>query len=379
MFIGSFAPALSAQLNIPSDGSDGSLVITASTNIDLGKAINGVWSNSVILANMRRGIYDAEKWAVVFKYSSVSIASGATVTFSNHPTRAPVVWLVKGSVTIDGTLNLDGRPYTSDPFSVPEPGPGGFRGGARDLPAYGLPNGSGFGPGGYFNDNGYYGSLRPYGNPQIVPLIGGSGGSGWHDGSFTGGGGGGAILIAAVSNITVNGTCSANGGGNGVYWGSGGAIRLVADQILGNGRVEAVSVYPGRIRLEANALSTDLTLNPPTVKAPPAPLVIWPDTNAPTVKVVSVAGQAAPNDPTAPTTAPFSELTIASTNFVTVVLQTSNFPTNGTVNVYLKPRNAPQSILTATFVGGNMSQATWQVATNLLPAYTVIQARAVAN
>src|SRR4029077_18821628 len=109
--LAAFAPSSFAQpLTIPgADGSDGALIVTANTNIDLSLAVTGVWSNNNA-GNFGKGIYDPDKWAVVFKYSSVNIANGATVTFSNHPTHAPVVWLVSSNVTIDGTLSLDGQP-----------------------------------------------------------------------------------------------------------------------------------------------------------------------------------------------------------------------------------------------------------------------------
>src|SRR5262249_5821124 len=113
--ITAFTPAWSAPLNIPSDGSDGPLIVTASTNINLALAVTGSWTNNNT-ANVGKGVYDPSKWAVVFKYSSVFIASGATVTFSNHSTRAPVVWLVNGDVAINGALNLNGSPITADIF-----------------------------------------------------------------------------------------------------------------------------------------------------------------------------------------------------------------------------------------------------------------------
>ncbi len=56
------------------------------------------------------------------------MASGATVTFKNHASCAPVVWLVNGNVTIVGTVSLDGQ-QNQPPGTLAEPGPGGFRGG----------------------------------------------------------------------------------------------------------------------------------------------------------------------------------------------------------------------------------------------------------
>ncbi len=369
------APPLVAQLTIPgADGSDGALVITSNRVIDLRQAFTGTWSDNNT-ANSGKGIYDPNKWAVVFKYSSVTIATNVTVTFSNHLTHAPVVWLVNGDVMINGNLSLDGQNPSIDPVNLPEPGPGGFRGGAGAQASLG--NGSGFGPGGYFNERGSYADGHPYGNPQINPLIGGSGGSSYA--GQNGGAGGGAILIAASGTISVNGSCRANGGSE-TYAGSGGAVRLVANQIAGSGSIQASSQFnPGRLRLEANTASASLSLNPPTAIVSPTPLVIWPDASAPTVKVISVAGQSAPLDPKAEISAVASDLTIANSSPVAILLQTSNFPTNGTVNVYVKPRNAAQSILPASYVSGTTNLATWQLTTTLPVNHTVIQARAIAN
>lgn len=379
------ASSLHAQLTVPyADGSDGALVITNDTVIDLSQAVTGVWTNTS--GSPGKGIYDPTQWAVVFKYSSVNIAASTTLTFTNHPTHAPVVWLVNGNVTINGTVNLDGQDANYASGSLPEPGPGGFRGGGS--PGFGA--GPGFGPGGggggvYYNLPGsYYGS---YGNPQIMPLIGGSGGGGGA-GNWSGSAGGGAILIAATGTITVNGYCHAAGGGGGSYGkGSGGAIRLVANQITGNGTITVLdgarsTTSAGRIRLEANSFSGGITVNPPGSGATPAnPATIFPATNAPTVTVLNVAGLTAPTDPKASmslgTGAADADLSLVATNAVTIQLQTQNFPTNGTVTVYIKPRNSFQTTLTAAYVSGNTNAALWQVSTPLLyPAYTVVQARA---
>ena len=65
-----------AAITIPgADGSDGALNITDDTIIDLSQAVTGVW-NANNTANAGKGIYDPAKWAVVFKYSSVTVASG---------------------------------------------------------------------------------------------------------------------------------------------------------------------------------------------------------------------------------------------------------------------------------------------------------------
>jgi plastocyanin len=185
LLLATFLPSASAQLTIPSDGSDGALIVTNDTVIDLSKAVTGAW-NAANSANAGKGIYDSNKWAVVFKYSSVSIAEGATVTFANHASRAPVVWLVRSNVTVAGTLSLDGQRDVDAP-GLAEPGPGGFRGGQGNFGA-GLGAGAGFGPGGgipgSWGYSGGYGakeqySGEAYGNPSLLPLIGGSGGGGY--------------------------------------------------------------------------------------------------------------------------------------------------------------------------------------------------------
>ena len=378
-----FGPFAQAQLTIPgADGSDGALAITSNTVVDLSQAISGVWSNNNS-SNAGKGVYDSNKWAVVFKYSSVVISNGATLTFSNHPTHAPVVWLVTNNVTINGTISLDGQNGASDPVNLPEPGPGGFRGGAE---AYSnLAVGGGFGPGGgdnIYDPYGNYnsGGARDYGNPQIIPLIGGSGGRG---NNVNGAAGGGAILIAAANTITINGSLHANGGSGGNAWnGSAGAIRLVANQVLGNGVIDATFYRNGRIRVEANTASGALNVTPPTLVVTPVPVVLWPETNAPSVRIVSVSGQAGPDDPQAKLLLSGSDVAMSSNGPVAIVLQSSNFPTNGTVTVFVKPRNGGgglQYLYNAKLVSGNSNVATWQVTTNVPVGRNVLQVRAVSN
>ena len=74
-----------------------------------------------------QGTYDPVEWAVVFNYTDINIPAGVKVTFLNHPSGAPVVWLASGDVTIAGTVDVsgeDGEDISLGEFSVP--GPGGF-------------------------------------------------------------------------------------------------------------------------------------------------------------------------------------------------------------------------------------------------------------
>ena len=138
----------------------------------------------------------------VLNFTTINIASGVTLKLTNNLMRGkPVVFLASGNVTIAGQINLDGATaptlssYGADWITqrVPsQPGPGGFPGGVGARPGYSAS--PGLGPGGApvqtntscpyggsaaSGTNGY-GTPAPttYGNIQLVPLIGGSGGSG---------------------------------------------------------------------------------------------------------------------------------------------------------------------------------------------------------
>jgi plastocyanin len=366
--------AARAALNIPSDGSDGALVITTDTVIDLSQAVTGNW-DADNTANAGKGIYDANKWAVVFKYSSVTVQGGATVTFKNHASRAPVVWLVQGDVTINGTVSLDGQEGLPAPW-LAEPGPGGFRGGSGYY-APGASQSTGFGPGaaaqfsyvpGFVliaGRGGIYGSAddgrAPYGNPSLIPLLGGSGGGGSQLGpNYGGGGGGGAMLIACAETLTANGTIKATGGNSypvvdwGSGGGSGGGIRLIAQNLAGSGSVTALggqggdrgSVHsyglPGRIRLERVANSNNLQITPdPSVVslASGATPLIWVPANGPTVKVISIGGNPAPADPLSGFGAVGADVVLPQVTTTTVVLETTNVEQASVVTVRANPRS----------------------------------------
>ncbi len=418
----SVASSGAAQLNLPfADGSDGVFAPTVSTTVDLALATTGSWTNAS--PNSGRGIYDPEKWAVVFKYSSVSIPNGVTVYFGNHPSGAPVVWLVNGAVSVGGTINLDGQtPFRSEATTVP--GPGGFRGGNRRLNAA-FPESAGFGPGGggYTgspNQNGSGGystygeawggisggitfneqSGRTYGNTGILPLIGGSGGAGnYIHPQYPGGAGGGAILVATPDRIRVDGQITANGGGGG-YWdgrtgsggGSGGAIRLLASEIVGGGSLTAYCpVYQansiertlaggiGRIRLECFTTDGQLRATPATVTvAPDAPPTLWPTSTSPRVRVLSVGGSVVPDDPrssmdTAPADAAITNLANAE-----VVLETVNANTNWFVFARVVPKYGANIVTPyATAISSNANVIVWRTFANLPKGFVAIQARAV--
>jgi plastocyanin len=371
LVLAALCPFAHAAITVPgADGSDGALNITANTEIDLSQAVTGTWDANNA-ANAGKGVYDPAKWAVVFKYTDVTVAAGATVTFKNHASRAPVVWLVSGNVTIDGTVSLSGQNGQPAPL-LAEPGPGGFRGGVFTTSA-GVTGGPGFGPGGggfsantpgggSYSTQGINGS-SPYGNPALIPLIGGSGGGGKnsYDSVTGGGGGGGALLIAVINACTINGEISANGGagGAGGYWdwsagsGSGGGVRVIAETLSGTGRCFAKGgstdsrndayAGAGRIRLERllNTGNVEVVPAPSTVDLTVgATALLWPPAGAPEVRVVSIGAAEAPADPRAAfgTYTPDVALPLASST--EVIVETVNVEQASQVKVRITPRDS---------------------------------------
>ena len=358
-------PAAHAQLNIPSDGSDGVFAPITNVVIDLRLATTGNWdiNNS---GNAGYGVYDWTKWAIVFKWQSVFIPTNVTVTFINHGSRAPVVWLVQSNVVINGTVSLDSasfNPYDSALAHMnPEGGPGAGRGGASL-----LGSGSGLGP-----KHGYF--RTGYGNPSLIPLIGASGSNA---DSRRAGGGGGAILIATPMSVMVGGVISANGGGsvNGES-ANGGGIRLVADSLTGPGKIRAND--QGRIRIEANTFQMSQATEPEQIAVKPSPTPkIFPDAGSPTARIVSVAGFDAPLDPRSPLVGS-ADLVIQTNQATVVLVETRNFPIEGAVNVRLMPKYAGEANYAALRVSGSYAQAVWRATLPFAPGYSTLQVRAIA-
>jgi hypothetical protein len=378
VFLSSLLPA-TADLTIPSDGSDGAFNPSTSVEIDLGLATTATWDAK----GSGYGVYDPEKWAVVFKFTSVNIPNGVKVTFKNHPTYAPVVWLVQGNVSIAGELNLNGKDGSNEtvPKLTPaEPGPGGFRGGARG------PSGPGFGlgPGGGGPDRYYaYGYYREaYGNPQIIPLIGGSGAASVAFLGNSGSGGGGAIMIASGGSVFIDGLAVALGGfvdgGGGYAAGSGGAIKIIANEVKGKGEIicGGNGRMNGRIRVEAGSLDTGIRTTPETIAYPPAnPPILWPAANAPTARVVSVDAVNAPSDPKAPLVAA-ADIAIQNSNEVSIIIETTNFPIEGAVQLFVTEKFGGRSTYGATRVDGDITSSRWRVQTKLPQGFVTLQARA---
>jgi hypothetical protein len=314
----------------------------------------------------------------VFNFTTVNIPYGVTVTFKKNAANTPVYILATGNITIQGTINVNGKNAVNDAGGG-KSGPGGFDGGTGGYIASPSPGGKGLGPGGggggsstcAYGGGGSFGSAGAtlsgtncgaagsiYGNSELQSLTGGSGGGGAYN-NYGGGGGGGAILIASSGtiNLATGSSITANGGNaysNGAG-GSGGAIRLIANTLTGNGTLEAkggsggaynnIGGY-GRIRLEASIV--DRTAGPVFVYYPPVSVFL---TNTPTLRITSIGGVNAPESPLGSLSTPDIFLPATTTNPVTVTLNASYIPVGTTVTVSVVPKFGNASNVTTTLNG----------------------------
>lgn len=342
-----------------------------------------------------------EKEDGVWRYSSITIPKGMVVRFTKNERNSPVQWLASGHVEIDGIVDVSGEKgenfssyyyYNNAPTNpignIAKGGVGGFdggRGGIRfqDSGSYaGMP---GVGPGGGapgLNNSGseesngrpggFTGSadstgaiISTYGNTYLQPLVGGSGGGGSASSDsvdgVSGGGGGGAILIASTRDITINGRILANGGDSGSinyqsgfpnynYFyagsgsGSGGAIRLVADRVIGKGSLRArggnnnyyfsdgqLIATTGRIRIEAyeRDLANSPSNFPPPFQAPP--IQTSPIKDHGKLRVVAVDGENVEEPPTGNLETP--DVVFDAAGIVKIIVAGENVPDGTRIKV----------------------------------------------
>jgi hypothetical protein len=326
----------------------------------------------------------------VFNFTTVTIPSGITVRFARGHGNAPVMLLASGNVTIAGTIDISGTnggnaaSGTLLGSNAGLGGPGGFDGGNGSNGIASTVGGTGLGPGGggpgtgagfatagaVVSATGTPGS--PYGNEELLPLIGGSGGGGGGavlgSTSAGGGGGGGAIVIASSATLTLTGTINARGGNGGSGnnpggGGSGGAIRLVAGTITGaNGALDvrgglggsgigigAGGGSAGRLRVEAHTNTASLNVNTvaPSV-APPSAVALG---NAPALTITSIGGVPTPTAPAGSFSTPDVTLPAAVSNPVIVTLAAANIPPGTSVIVTVKGQTGGSAAVTAALTG----------------------------
>ncbi|GAA5787482.1 hypothetical protein [Chitiniphilus shinanonensis] len=260
---------------------------------------------------------------------------------------------------------------------------------------------NGHGEGNYAHRNNYSSSYDrgagqggvAYGSDLLLPLIGGSGGGGGTGGAgypgSGGGGGGGAILIAASGTVNVTGGIYARGGASGASngtnlgatggGGSGGAIRLVATMISGNGKLQAtggtrgtwsgstsageeeaggIGAY-GRIRLEGESITYSGAATPAYKNGTPGPIFI---ANAPALRIVKVAGVAAPANPTGNADIVLPE---SIQNPVTVEFETTGVPPGNIIELTVAPAYGERIKAISPALAGTTQSATASVEVTL--------------
>jgi hypothetical protein len=319
----------------------------------------------------------------IFNFTTIAIAAGSTLMFSERVFHGPVFFLASGDVTINGTVDLDGESSLGPTATAAEQtgafaGSGGYSGGLGgihgDANHQALPgNGPGGGAAGDINSTppqAVGGSFSA--NRFLVPLVGGSGGGGTNDNSqygAQGGAGGGAILIASSTKITLdgpgagNGLILARGGSGGVLQrgcgGSGGAVRLIANTVAGANNYGifvdrlgvgscSVANTNGLARVEANNISYSPTQLvgagifsvPYVLNLPNAPLAA--------ITVISVNGIPINANPFS-----FPDATINTSSPVAVVISATNVPLASTVKLYVVSDLQPNQSIPVTLTGND--------------------------
>jgi hypothetical protein len=382
------APAADAQFNSGSNGTFGPINVTGTQT----------------LTTPPDGVFHA---------TTVSVSG--TLRFTRNAANTPITILATGNVMISGTIDVS-APFptalcgstTALGSNAGPGGPGGFDGGAGATGLVSTVGGAGLGPGGGAADGGTSGGgggagfVVPgnnggggtpgtggpaYGTSSLVPLIGGSGGGG--GGAVLGatgcggGGGGGAIVIASSGTISFSGfgnirATGAAGGNVNLFnlgmggGGSGGSIRLVASTITGSGTIQitggggttlgnsvggAGSV--GRFRAEAftNTSAFNMTGAPAAAVSVGQPSSVTL-AGAPTLRITSIGGVAAPTSPTASLTRPDVVLPTTTTNPVTVSLAGTNIPLGTVITVTVGGQNGGAASTASSGLAGTLAAST---------------------
>jgi hypothetical protein len=337
----------------------------------------------------------------VFNFTTVTIASGVTLTVSGGIFQAPVYWLATGAVEIDGTVDLSGAVGNSGGTSLQQrvpalPGAGGYPGGVGgwtgNNQAVAEP-GSGPGGGGVTSGAGNGVSATYTGGQDPVPILGGSGGGGGScagSGTFGGGGGagGGALIIASSVSITVKGSILAPGGGGGYTvcqsggGGGGGVIRLVAPVVTTSGSLSVAGggiccgLGPGAsglVRLEYFQGSIGGSITGTSVTGIPFP-VLAPTTAPSAIEVASIAGTAINANPFM-----FPNTTLNTASPVAVVIQAQYVPKGTVPMLYIFSESGSDQVIAVPALVGTLQSSTATVNVAFPPGASYGYVKAVWN
>lgn len=365
------ASAHAQALNSGSTGTDGALTLTT--------------PGEVVFDPVAMGL-DTDR-DNVFHFTTITIGAGVIVRMPfNKLQGAAVIWLASGAVQIDGTVDLNGQ-RGADVASgllprLSVPGPGGYPGGVGSGGAgFNSAGAGGFGPGAGPGSAGHafpgFFGAPSYGNALLVPLRGGSGGSG--AGNFStpggsGGAGGGALRIFSSTSIAVNGAITADGGTGGLGpdsdddggGGSGGSIHLIAPTISGTGTLSVaggrygdrldglLDASVGRVRLDASSNLFSGVSNGLLTRGTPYNVPL--PAGMPSVRVTSIAGIAIAASPTGEAATP--DATINQAGPVTVAIEAKNVPPGTIVQVRIISEAIPDFVVDAAPLQGTLASST---------------------
>jgi hypothetical protein len=290
----------------------------------------------------------------VLNFTTVHIDDSVGLFFARNARNTPVYLLASGDITVEGVIGVSGGNGGTNYAGAG--GPGGFDGGGAGYAE--IQPGTGHGPGGGVPDagashatDGYYnGSGSRYGSKLLLPLVGGSGGGGGSGSPGNGGGGGGgAILLASDTRVhifqgtfsynypagTYNGRVTARGA-YGHRGGSGGAVRIVAPRVTGNGYVECDGAsYGGQGYLRIDTAEPGgVALVPSGCNWTLGSYLVARPAVVPSLVITELAGVPVSPDTPAVVTLPFG-----STTERTVKVRPDNFTTTRQFVVAVIPRN----------------------------------------
>ena len=198
------------------------------------------------------------------------------------------------------------------------------------------------------------------------------------------------------SSTAINGSIAANGGTGPVYiysertgGGSGGAIRVVCASLAGAGTVKALAgaggkyaaAGLGRIRIERAADSSTIAPIPDPSVVPLTDgdtALLWPPAAAPTVKILSIGGETAPDDPRASFGTHGADVSLPEVTTIQVVIETVGVEKASQVQVRLTPRDSTNAVLVDAVAGTPVGNViTWTADIPVGNGYSAIQAKVV--
>lgn len=183
-------------------------------------------------------------------------------------------------------------------------------------------------------------------------------------------------MIASSTNIRVDGAILARGGSF-FDWpsgmGSGGAIRLIANEIAGGGTLDASGGFNsstqqrgglGRVRLDAIQLNYSGIVTA-TFTQGFQPIISPANGQTTQLIITSVGGVSVSTSPSGQIATPDAVLSAQQNNPIPIVVHCSNIPLNTQITVSVKPANGAAVSATGLNSTGTLSSSTATVLINI--------------